>query len=241
MLSHVSVLTKLVSTPSIVAVLAASPQAFLSPPRHVFPEKPARVHGDFVELNSILGPMFRPSSIPDHSLAPTPKLPLFANAFHSRREAEQNVSYMRTYSRQQHDSLAEVFKAMAAKPESREFMFQWVAATLQANHERTQEMFRYQFAHMHMSSDGFMLNLLNALLRMCAPFLDPSQANFHKIDYTYLLSNKRLQASSSPLHSLHPHSPSPPPPPISSLTNPSSWPPPTTSCAGLTPATSTVK
>ena len=195
MLSHVSVLTKLVATPSIVSLLAASPHAFLSPPRHVYPEKPARVHGDFVEFNSILGAIFRPSSIPEHGLAPAPPLPLFANAFHSRREAEQNVPYVRSYSRQQHDTLSEVFKAMAVKPESREFMFQWIAAALQANHERTQEMFRYQFAHMHMSSDGFMLNLLAALLRMCSPFLDPSQPNFQKIDYTYLLSNKRLQAS----------------------------------------------
>jgi hypothetical protein len=84
---------------------------------------------------------------------------------------------------------------MAVKPESREYMFQWIASALQGNHERTQEMFRYQYAHMHMSSDGFMLNLLSALLRMCTPFLDPSQPNFQKIDYTYLLSNKRMQAS----------------------------------------------
>jgi hypothetical protein len=83
---------------------------------------------------------------------------------------------------------------MAVKAESREHMFQWIAAALQANHERTQEMFRYQFAHMHMSSDGFMFNLLSALLRMCAPFLDPLHPNFQKIDYTYLLSNKRMQA-----------------------------------------------
>ncbi len=195
MLPQTSLVAKLVSTPSIVAVLAGSPSAFLSTPRHVFQEKPARLHGDFVEVNSILGPMFRPSSIPEHSLAPTPNLSLFADAFHSRREAEQNVSFLRNYLRQHQDTLAEVFKAMAVKPESREYMFQWIAAALQANHERTQEMFRYQFAHMHMSSDGFMMNLLNALLRMCAPFLDPAQPNFQKIDYTYLLSNKRLQAS----------------------------------------------
>ncbi len=195
MLPHLTFLTKLLSTPSIVAILAASPQAYLSPPRHVFQEKPARVHGDFVEVNSILGPMFRPSSLPEHGLSPTPNLALFANAFHSRREAEQNVTFLRTYSRQHHDTLSEVLKSMAVKPESREYMFQWIASALQGNHERTQEMFRYQYAHMHMSSDGFMLNLLSALLRMCAPFLDPSQPNFQKIDYTYLLSNKRMQAS----------------------------------------------
>jgi hypothetical protein len=195
MLPHLTFLTKLLSTPNIVAILAASPQAYLSPPRHVFQEKPARVHGDFVEANSILGPMFRPSSLPEHGLAPTPNLALFANAFHSRREAEQNVAFLRTYSRQHHDTLSEVLKAMAVKPESREYMFQWIASALQGNHERTQEMFRYQYAHMHMSSDGFMLNLLSALLRMCTPFLDPSQPNFQKIDYTYLLSNKRMQAS----------------------------------------------
>ncbi len=200
MLLHTSLLAKLVSTPSIVAILAASPSAFLSPPRHVFQEKPARLHGDFIELNSILGPMFRPSSIPEHGLAPTPNISLFADAFHSRREAEQNVSFLRNYIRQHQDMLAEVFKAMAVKPESREHMFQWIAAALQANHERTQEMFRYQFAHMHMSSDGFMMNLLNALLRMCAPFLDPAQPNFQKIDYTYLLSNKRMQASATFSH-----------------------------------------
>ena len=97
MLPHLTFLTKLLSTPSIVAILAASPQAYLSPPRHVFQEKPARVHGDFVEANSILGPMFRPSSLPEHGLAPTPNLALFANAFHSRREAEQNVAFLRTY------------------------------------------------------------------------------------------------------------------------------------------------
>jgi ubiquitin conjugation factor E4 B len=190
-----------VSTPSIVAVLAASPTAFLSPPRHVFQEKPPRLHGDFAEFNSILGPLFRLSTIPDHSLAPTPNLALLANAFHSRREAEQNVSFLRTCLRQHHDTLADVMKAMAVKPESRECLFQWVASTLQANHERTQEMFRYQFAHMHMSSDGFMMNLLSALLRMCSPFLDPSQPNFQKIDYSYLLSDKRMQASA--LLSLH--------------------------------------
>jgi hypothetical protein len=195
MLPHLTFLTKLLSTPSIVAILAASPQAYLSPPRHVFHEKPARVHGDFVEVNSILGPMFRLSSLPEHGLSPTPNLALFANAFHSRREAEQNVTFLRSYSRQHHDTLSDVLKSMAVKPESREYMFQWIASALQGNHERTQEMFRYQYAHMHMSSDGFMLNLLSALLRMCAPFLDPSQPNFQKIDYTYLLSNKRMQAS----------------------------------------------
>ncbi len=195
MLPHLTFLTKLLSTPSIVAILASSHPAYLSPPRHVFQEKPSRVHGDFVEVNSILGPMFRPSSLPDHALSPTPNLALFANAFHSRREAEQNVAFLRTYSRQHHDTLSEVLKSMAVKPESREFMFQWIASALQANHERTQEMFRYQYAHMHMASDGFMLNLLSALLRMCSPFLDPSQPNFQKIDYTYLLSNKRMQAS----------------------------------------------
>ena len=195
MLPNLTLVTKLVSTPSIVAILAASPQAFLSPVRHVFQEKPARLHGDFVECNSILGPMFRPSSIPEHGLAPTPNLALFSNAFHSRREAEQNVGFLRNYLRQHHDTLSEVLKSMAVKPESREYMFQWIAAALQANHERTQEMFRYQYAHMHMASDGFMLNLLSALLRMCSPFLDPSLPNFQKIDYTYLLSNKRMQAS----------------------------------------------
>ena len=202
MLPHVSLVTKLVSTPSIVAVLVKSPQTFVSPPRHVFQEKPARVHGDFIELNSILGPLFRPSSIPEHSLAPTPNMALFADAFHSRREAEQNVFFLRNCLRQHHDTLAEVLKAMAVKPESREHMFQWIATVLQANHERTQEMFRYQSAHMHMSSDGFMLNLFNALLRMCAPFLDPMQPNFQKIDYTYLLSNKRMQASNVVLCSI---------------------------------------
>jgi hypothetical protein len=84
---------------------------------------------------------------------------------------------------------------MAVKPESREYIFQWIAAALHANHERTQEMCPYKFAHMHMASDGFMLNLLSALLRMCSPFLDPSLPNCQKIDYTYLLSSKRMQAS----------------------------------------------
>ena len=139
--------------------------------------------------------MFRPSSIPEHGLAPIPNFALFSNAFHSRCEVEQNVSFLRNYLRQHHDTLSEVLKSMAVKPESREYMFQWIAAALQANHERTQEMFPYKYAHMHMASDGFMLNLLSALLRMCSPFLDPSLPNFQKIDYTYPLSNKRMQAS----------------------------------------------
>jgi hypothetical protein len=93
MLPNLTLVPKLVSTPSIVAILAASPQAFLSPVRHVFQEKPARLHGDFVKCNSILGPMFRPSSIPEHGLAPTPNFALFSNAFHSRCEVEQNVGF----------------------------------------------------------------------------------------------------------------------------------------------------
>jgi hypothetical protein len=179
-----------------------------------------------------LGPIFRPSSLPEHGLAPTPNLALFADAFHSRREAEQNVAFLRNYSRQHHDTITEVLKSMAVKPESREFMFQWIAAALQANHERTQEMFRYQYAHMHMSSDGFMFNLLSALLRMCAPFLDPSQPNFLKIDYTYLLSNKRMQASAIFPCCVIPSSSRP----LSSQMNPSSWLLLKMFCAGLTSA-----
>jgi len=141
--------------------------------------------------SSWLGPCFSVSCIPDHVIASTPSVvaSCFSN-FESRRQGDivNSMNALRMAARQIQGELHTIIKALLGKS-TRDAMVGWLAAVLEGNGER---------AKMHMDPDraashGFFVNLDAVLLKLCGPFMDPSNANFWKrVDARYVTASPRI-------------------------------------------------
>jgi len=169
---------------------------------------PAAPSARSLEQETLFGPLFRLSCIPESSIDPQTGRPVHLRhpvgqacfsqcSTRSRDEVDIEVSNVRLFLQGAQSQLVEIWKKILKDPKMQERVFQWVSAVLTHNAIRTKEGFRFGFMGSRVSSNGFLLNLLAVLLKLCKPFADPEhpKALWHKIDATWVLSKHRLDLS----------------------------------------------
>ncbi|GAB4813256.1 hypothetical protein N2152v2_000302, partial [Parachlorella kessleri] len=150
--------------------------------------------GRTLEFNSILGPAFGISALPD----PTQYLPLrqpdvgtqcFSDA-DSRPPTDLHQSFvaLQASSGQLRRSLHGIVMAFLQNKDTRDTMVNWLAGALQSRRSDTRDAMlnwlagalqsnaereKMQPDPRRMANDGFMLNLAGVMLLLCEPFVDP--------------------------------------------------------------------
>lgn len=81
-----------------------------------------------------------------------------------------------------------VMSLLRGGPESKEAVIAWFSSVLRLNTERT----KLQMNRRLVSNDGFMLNVVDVLLRLCMPFADPKSPKLANIDPTFVFSTHRI-------------------------------------------------
>ncbi|GAX74152.1 hypothetical protein CEUSTIGMA_g1601.t1 [Chlamydomonas eustigma] len=155
------------------------------------------VTGRGIELpgSSWLGPCFSVSSIPDelNNSQPSVLQQCFSN-IDARRQGDiaQSLSALRMACKHVQNELNGIVKLLLGKS-TRESMIQWLASTIEGNEERGKMV----MDPMKAASHGFFINLNAVLLRLCGPFMDPSNPNFWKrVDVRFVTMNSRLSFTS---------------------------------------------
>jgi ubiquitin conjugation factor E4 B len=166
--------------------------------------------GAALENASALGPFFTPSYFPMmNSMAKTPGLPpphdpvrlkmkeIF-DALKRRSEADRTFSKLNTDQRSYVEQLVSIFKHLLRADKDKTLA--WVAAVVQGNTNRAKLSHRLQGARLtDVSSEGMLFNLLDLLLVLCKPFLNPEDPRAHKIDPTYPKLSPRLVLKYDPI------------------------------------------
>eukprot|EP00798_Chlamydomonas_sp_ICE-L_P032299 gene32299-16867_t len=168
------------------------------------------VSGRGIELpgSSWLGPLLCCSPIPDRLVNSQPNVvaQCFAN-FESRRQGDmvQSMTALRMSSKQIQTELYNIVKQLLGKG-TREAMLSWLSGVLEGNMERgkmhgiREAMLSWlsgalegnmERDKMHpkadkAASDGFFINFNAIMLKLCGPFMDPSNPNFWKRGETKL-------------------------------------------------------
>lgn len=165
-----NVLMKLIRCGSIAEALVQMPN-WLSRPGS---------DGRAVEFQTILGPIFGISSIPDIAVNPLSKpqrQPDPVEQIVSNPEAV-NVRDVHSASMvvgsllgQLHDCLHQLIMTLLRNPAAKQATIDWIAAALHCNAERAKMRPDVRKA----ATEGFMINLSAVCLRLCRPFLDPVQ------------------------------------------------------------------
>lgn len=158
---------------------------------HFLPESAARAEnvgplsGRHMETNTLPGMLLSLSILGDPSIAQRHFSGL------TRRTRHQFLESVRTLHRQQsylHDETHRFFKRCCqASATSKRRCLLWILRALQFNRNRT----KYQpasssSASVSDASDSFMLNLSATLLRLCAPFTNPTSRIAEKIDARFI-------------------------------------------------------
>uniref|UniRef100_A0A6U2CMW7 RING-type E3 ubiquitin transferase n=1 Tax=Hemiselmis andersenii TaxID=464988 RepID=A0A6U2CMW7_HEMAN len=161
-----------------------------------------------LEMNTLLGPLFRLSCLPELSLNMVTlevthvrgavAEAYFAEGLRRRGEIMHTVDAVRANLRGAQSMLVQIVKALLKDKEAQEKVFNWFSVIFTANSIRTQEVFQYrEDLGARCSSNGFLMNVLSVLITLCAPFIDPDDPKklHSKIDSTFLLSKHRFDLS----------------------------------------------
>mmetsp|Transcript_44964 Transcript_44964/g.91773 ORF Transcript_44964/g.91773 Transcript_44964/m.91773 type:complete len:968 (-) Transcript_44964:349-3252(-) len=159
-----------------------------------------------LEHATLLGPFFRLSCMPETQTDPTTgrtmpvRHPVGQLCFQdctrrAKSEVDIAVENVRVQLHASQKSLHNVVKTLLKDPNLQDKMFSWVAVVLKHNEIRTREGYQFGFLMARSSSNGFLFNLLDVLLKLAKPFFNPDDPKAHKIDATWLLSGKRLDLS----------------------------------------------
>ena len=147
--------------------------------------------GRAVEANTILGPAFGISAIPDVSqspLQPSSRLPdvveqCFINV-ETQRPADVRTSMASVQSalKQLHMQLHRIVMVLLRNSDAKEGMMEWLAVAVHHNQERTKMRPNLKNA----ATDGFMLNVAAVAVKLCDPFLDPASGKaWSRLDARY--------------------------------------------------------
>lgn len=94
-------------------------------------------------------------------------------------------------------------------PESKENLLQWLCNFLRLNESKLQinpkDNLSYEL-YLTISTDGFLLNLVNVLFQFCKPFLNPEQGKLKTVDSNYFTTFCRFDFSKTPKLCDHPDS-----------------------------------
>lgn len=141
--------------------------------------------------SSWLGPAFSVSVIPDQLILALPNIrEQCFSEFHTRSQSElfKSMSGLRMAMKQIHGELHGVVKTLLGKS-TRTRMVQWLGAVLDGNKERAKMQANNTLAASH----GFFINFNAVMLKLCGPFMDPSNPAFWKrVDVRYIADNPRI-------------------------------------------------
>eukprot|EP00252_Welwitschia_mirabilis_P016787 TRINITY_DN3721_c0_g1_i1.p1 TRINITY_DN3721_c0_g1~~TRINITY_DN3721_c0_g1_i1.p1 ORF type:complete len:1020 (+),score=199.58 TRINITY_DN3721_c0_g1_i1:182-3241(+) len=151
------------------------------------------VDGRYLEIESILGPFFHVSALPDHFFFMKKEHDVGYQCFseaESRRPADLLSSFttVKTVMHQLYEGLHSVIYALLKNTSTREKVLEYLAEVINKNAGR---------AHINVNplkcaSPGMFVNLGAVMLKLCEPFLgDPKKMNL--IDPNYVLQNSRLE------------------------------------------------
>ncbi|TKA42446.1 hypothetical protein B0A54_06896 [Friedmanniomyces endolithicus] len=141
-----------------------------------------------IETKTLLGPFFRLSPMQldvARSYFSAPKTRdrgYIANAQNACRIT------LRTHQDELHRITDQIVRSGAG---AKERMLDWFALCVNKNHKKRAMRVDYKIV----SSDGFMVNVTNALDQLCEPFMDAQFGKIEKIDVDYLRRNPRVDIS----------------------------------------------
>ncbi|GAB0497141.1 hypothetical protein MMPV_008464 [Pyropia vietnamensis] len=145
------------------------------------------VNGMHLERATVLGPFFALTAMRED--------PLVAEEYftksseRSKPDIDSAIVSLRESIRVLRSGLYEVCMALCkAGPEPREALLKWFALAMSHNSRRT----AIHFNRSVVSGDGFILNVMDVLLRIAEPFSHPSSAKLAKVDPTYVQSSHRI-------------------------------------------------
>ena len=175
------VLERLCTCKSVAAILVALPGWL---PR-------ADSDGRAVEFQTLLGTAFGISAIPDlsgHPLKPSVRLPdVVAQYFPKAEGLRQSdvrsaVASINAALGQLHSQLHRIMMALLRNSDTRDAALSWIASAIRTNQERAKMRPDVKKA----ATDGFMINIVAVLLKMCEPFMDPASGKaWSKLDSRY--------------------------------------------------------
>lgn len=148
------------------------------------------VNGMHLERATVLGPFFALTAMRED--------PLVAEEYftksseRSKADMDSAIVSLRESIRVLRSGLYEVCMALCkAGPAPREALLKWFALAMTHNTRRT----AIHFDRRVVSGDGFILNVMDVLLRIAEPFSHPSSAKLAKVDPTYVQSSHRIDYS----------------------------------------------
>ncbi|KAH9298077.1 hypothetical protein KI387_029759, partial [Taxus chinensis] len=150
------------------------------------------VDGRFIEIESILGPFFHVSALPDHVIFTREEQDVgqqwFSNA-DTRRPAELSSSFttIKTVMNQIYEGLHHVLYALLKNSNTREKVLEFLAEVIAKNAARAQ----MNVNPFKCASSGMFVSLSAVMLKLCAPFLGDS-TKMNLIDANYVLYNGRI-------------------------------------------------
>jgi ubiquitin conjugation factor E4 B len=168
---------------------------------------PKAADGRTLEFQSILGPAFGISGMPDitlHPLSPPMRQPnvatqLFPADPEHARPADVRNAFLTLHSalKNLHRSLHSLVLLMLKNGDTKEAMLNWLAAVLESNIERAKMHPNIKKA----ATDGFMVNIAAVMLKLSEPFMDPGSGKaWNKLDarYTADVEGSRLKTTAAP-------------------------------------------
>lgn len=161
-------------------------------------------NGSLLEARSALSPFFSPSwfcSIPSctkqpgHPPPPDPireRVSDTLSKIRSKNEYKAQTEYFQRTQRDLVEALTDLVKQLLKA--NKEPILNWLAEAVMGNTFRTKEGKRLERTQAaNYSSDGFCFNVLDVLLALCGPFMDPNDPKAQKIDPYYLVSGTRVK------------------------------------------------
>lgn len=148
----------------------------------------ADVSGPVLERDSLFGPVIRLSSFADSS-------PAIAKEYYSDTKNRERISTANSSLRSTLGTLHNIhFKLFnnlirSAGSESREAVLAYWGNACESNKKRGAMRVKAR----EVSSDGFMVNLFEMLMRFCEPFMDHKYSKIDRIDAEYLRRQRRFQ------------------------------------------------
>lgn len=178
-----NVLERLISSKTIADVLVRL--------QHWLPRGGGALDGRALEYQTVLGPAFGISAIPDvmaHPLQPSARQPDVVQQCFPTGERDRVTEVRSAFSavhaalKQLHTQLHRCVMILLRNTETREPMLDWLATAIRSNHERAKMRPDYKKT----STDGFMLNYCAVCLKLCEPFIDPTQGKaWGRLDSRY--------------------------------------------------------
>ena len=160
--------------------------------------------GNLLEARSALSPFFSPSWFSSTSSSlksvgvPPPPDPIrdrisdTLSKIRTKGEFNAQCEYFQRTQRELTEALTELVKLLLKA--NKEPILNWLAEVVMGNSFRTKEGKRLERAQgPNYASDGFCFNVMDVLLALCGPFLDPNDPKAQKIDPGYLLSGTRVK------------------------------------------------